>query len=402
MASSKWKSFGELNELLVQKDKVIFWGASNWVEQTLDQLLPKDHFIVDNSKLNQGADYMGIDVVAPSSILQEDKKRIFIIITTSNYMSVIDELTEMGFVMGEDYCCSPLLNERRNRDDLKNYTTNIILSSPVHYADEKAGGGLYRCALPSGDITKLVSGKGRGLTKAGDLYAWIDMLKGIVLLDNNWQEVDVIELDQNSEPHGICYCKNREALYVAQPGRDSVAVYDIKTKKKLTELFISNKWAGNKKDNHHVNDLYVHGDSLFVSLFSFSGNWANEAYDGGVIEIDLKTESIIGPVVSNLWMPHSVKRIEGKLFYLDSMRGALKTMNWSSLGVFPNFVRGLAKDNQYFVIGASEHRYPEKIKNDSMNISLNSGFYVFDPDSKMSNFFSVPQINSVHDLLIEQ
>jgi len=227
------------------------------------------------------------------------------------------------------------------------------------------------------------------------------MLKGIVLLDKDWSEVDVIKLDQNSEPHGICFCKKRNRLYVAQPGRDSVAIYDLAKRKKLSEVFLSSKWEQNKKDNHHVNDLHVHGDSLFLSLFSFSGNWPNEAYDGGVIEINLKNEEIVGPVVSNLWMPHSVKRINGKLLYLDSMRGALKTMNWSTLGAFPNFVRGLAKDGKYFVIGASEHKYPEKVKNDSMNISLNSGFYIFDPESKMSNFIVMPQIDSVHDLIIE-
>jgi hypothetical protein len=141
---------------------------------------------------------------------------------------------------------------------------------------------------------------------------------------------------------------------------------------------------------------------LFVTLFSFSGNWPNEAYDGGVLEINIPTGQIVGPVVSNLWMPHSVKRIDSKLHYLDSMRGMLKTMNWQSLGAFTNFTRGLLYDAPYFIIGASEHRYPEKIKDISMNISLNAGIYLFDPESKMSKFFNIPEINSIHDIAFEK
>ena len=61
-----------------------------------------------------------------------------------------------------------------------------------------------------------------------------------------------------------------------------------------------------KKDNHHVNDPFVYGDSLFISMFSFSGNWLSEVYDGGVMEIDLETNEIIGQVITNKWMPHSI------------------------------------------------------------------------------------------------
>ena len=44
-------------------------------------------------------------------------------------------------------------------------------------------------------------------------------------------------------------------------------------------------------------------------------------------------------------------------------------------------VRGLDHDGRYYFIGATEHRYPEKLKGISLNISLDTGLYVFDPET---------------------
>ena len=37
MASSKWKTFDELNKIVKDRD-FIFWGASNWIERTLEKI----------------------------------------------------------------------------------------------------------------------------------------------------------------------------------------------------------------------------------------------------------------------------------------------------------------------------------------------------------------------------
>ena len=99
-------------------------------------------------------------------------------------------------------------------------------------------------------------------------------------------------------------------------------------------------------------------------------------------------------------MPHSVRRFDGRLCYLDSMRGILISSTWNKVGTFNAYVRGLDFDGQYYYVGASEHRYPEKLKGISDNISLDSGFYLFDPESKMSRFFKMDEVESVHSLVI--
>ena len=134
-------------------------------------------------------------------------------------------------------------------------------------------------------------------------------------------------------------------------------------------------------------------------MFSFSGNWPNEVYDGGVMEIDFESGEIIGPVIDGMWMPHSVSRVGGKLTCVDSMRGTIIQSSYRTLGKFPGFVRGMDYDGKFFFVGVSEHRYPEKLYGDSLNIGLDAGVIVFDDNTKMSRFIAMPQITSIHALI---
>jgi hypothetical protein len=399
MASSKWKSWEELELKLTDKE-LVFWGASNWVERTMNKLDKPVAYIVDNSQLNQDIEYCGYQVYAPRHLISEDKERVYIVIATANYMSVIDELESMGFTMGDHYCCSPVLNQRKDKDELLSHQQTILISSQQHWFDDKAGGGVYKFSLNPQEVVKVYSGKCRGLAKADGKYFAVDMLKGIVVMDSDFKEIDLIEIQKNSEPHGLYIDQANSHVYVGQPGRDSIAIYSLADKKLMSEIFISEKWHRNRKDNHHVNDMCIHDGSLYVSLFSFTGNWLNEIYDGGVLEIDLATGKMIGPAVTGLWMPHSVCRIEGKLAYLNSMLGELYCGTYGKLGIFSGFVRGLDYDGKYFYIGTCEHRYPEKLQGLSFNISLDTGFFVFDGVTKMSRFFRLDKAETMHSLVV--
>ena len=335
----------------------------------------------------------------PREYLLSADTRPFIVITTVNYQSVIDEIETLDLVCGEDFCVTPLLNERKKKDELKALDKLVLVSSPEHAQSNCTGGGLYLLSTLEHSVKKIVSGKGRGLTRLDEGYAWVDMLKGIVFLDDNFNETDVMELAPNSEAHGIYYYEQEDSLLVAQPGRDSIAVYDKSTRAQIKEIFVSTKWSKNKKDNHHLNDMCVYAGSIFQSMFSFSGNWPNEVYDGGVMEIDFESGEIIGPVIDGMWMPHSVSRVGGKLTCVDSMRGTIIQSSYRTLGKFPGFVRGMDYDGKFFFVGVSEHRYPEKLYGDSLNIGLDAGVIVFDDNTKMSRFIAMPQITSIHALI---
>lgn len=399
MASSKWKSFTELNTVLSERE-FIFWGASNWIERTLESINSTPLFIVDKSELNQGIKYNNFDVIAPNEIDLNHKP--FVIISTVNYMSVIEDLDALGYVMGEDYCCTPLLNVRKDKDDLQNHSQSILISSSQHSSDGKTGGGLYQLDMNPRKITKVYTGKGRGICKGGNKYFLIDMLRGVVVLDMDFNEIEIIELQKNSEPHGVCYDEHRNWIFIGQPGRDSVAAYDLVSKKLVKEFFISSKWSKNKKDNHHVNDPYVKGDSLFISMFSFSGNWLNEIYDGGVIEFDIETMEKIGTPIKDMWMPHSITRVDGKLSILNSMHGELWSGSYDLVSKVPGFARGLAYDGKYFYIGITEHRYPEKLYGISNCIGIDTGISIVHPSTKLTTFISLNDFfESIHSVIIK-
>ena len=39
--------------------------------------------------------------------------------------------------MGEDYCCTPLLNKRKAKDDILSHKQTLLVSSSQHFSDEK-------------------------------------------------------------------------------------------------------------------------------------------------------------------------------------------------------------------------------------------------------------------------
>ena len=301
MASSKWKTWDELAETLRDK-RVVFWGASNWIERMLEKLpvAPERGAIVDNNPNNHGIRYCGFDVHPPSWLEGQPRDAIYVVICTVNYASVIDELHARGFVMGEEFCCNPLLNERKAKDDLKSLARKVLVSSPEHASTATRGGGIYEVDTASGDVRKLYAGKCRGISYMGDDLLAIDMLRGLVVLDPEFRVARTIPLPPNSEPHGAHYDPSSRLVFVGQPGRDSIGVYDMASGVPVDEFFLSGKWARNKKDNHHVNDCWVGADdTLYVSMFSFSGNWLHEAYDGGIL-----TEGAAGPGLHQRRPPH--------------------------------------------------------------------------------------------------
>ena len=399
MASSKWKKYEELTDIVRDK-KVILWGASDWVGKTLDHIVLPVECIVDHSALNQGVVYEGFEVRSPDMLRELDKDKHYIIITTGgHYLSVVEELQEMGYIMGDHFCCSPELNRRQDKEDILTYTATVLFSSPEHTFDDTSGGGLYTYAINPAKIEKVYAGKCRGVVRADDNFYVADMLRGIVILNSDFSERSVITLQKNSEPHGITVDSQAGQVLISQPGRDSIARYDIESQKQVGEIRLSEKWSYNKKDNHHINDLCLYGNSIFCSMFSFSGNWPSEVYDGGVIEIDKTTDRVIGPVISGMWMPHSIQRVNSELVFLNSMRGELRSGVFKTLGSFPHYTRGLAFDGRYYYIGTSEHAYPEKLEGFVNNIGLDGGFYLFDPKTKMSKFFKAERTNAVHSII---
>jgi len=136
-------------------------------------------------------------------------------------------------------------------------------------------------------------------------------------------------------------------------------------------------------------------------MFSQTGNWKLDIFDGAILEFDIDTKKLVGPVVRDLWMPHNVKVIDGSLTLLDSLKGQLLTNNAQISGDFPAFTRGLDYDGQYYYIGQSRNRNYSKNLGLSKNISIDAGIIIFDNQTKVSRFLQLPpKLSEIHSIVL--
>lgn len=115
------------------------------------------------------------------------------------------------------------------------------------------------------------------------------------------------------------------------------------------------------EDRCHLNGLAMDGSiPTYVSAVSRSDvadGWRERRRDGGVI-VDVASGEI---VATGLSMPHSPRLYDGKLWVLDSGRGAFGTVDpatgtFTAVAFCPGYARGLAFVGRYAVIGLSRPR----------------------------------------------
>lgn len=391
-----WLSKNDILEKCENK-KIIFWGSGAWVEKTINSLDLQPDFIVDNNKNIQGHKQRGIEIIGYNDI--ENIQDYYVIITTGSYKSLLKDLENKNLIPGENFSCSPVLSNLKIRDEMLSVEKNILFSVPVPASD---GGGLYVYNTNSRSYDRVYEGKSRALCKSKNYIVLVDEANGLILFDKNLNILNEIELLNNSVPHGVAISEKLNLVFVANSGRDSVSVFDLKTSTHVEEIHISNKYARLHEEQHHINDLYIDEDTeaLFVSMFSFTGNWRKNIYDGGVLEYDLTSKKFTGSLIENMWMPHSIQVIDKNMVLLDSMRGDLYRTSNTVIGKFQGFVRGLDYDNQFFYIAQSAHRYFDRLEEVSLNIPLNCGIHIFDEKTKASVFHSLPDIENIHSVIV--
>jgi hypothetical protein len=398
---SAWLNWEEVVKLS-QGKRIVFFGKGEWVERTMPYLSVKSGYIVDNNPYEHGERQFDLETKNPAVLKDEKWDEILVIITTSSFTEVAAQLIGYGLEVGKHFIVTPSLKNYKFIAPINSHDCTILFTCGDQPDDEddSSGGGFYSISLQDPKPKKLISGHCHGFVKGGDKYYVVDDRVGVRVLDSKLVQIDTFTLPPKSRPHGIAYCEKRDLLFIVLTGNDTIGVYSAKNYSKVGEVVVSNKYERIGIAQHHTNDVCVFEDSVFLSMISYSGNWKKSVHDGVIVEIDIDTLQVRGVVVSGLWYPHSPTIIKGNLCYCDSMRGTIHNNTWKTLARFNGFVRGIAHDGQYYYVGQSSHRYIDRIEGTSDNISLDTGIYLIEEQSKITKFFAMPNLVDIKSILV--
>lgn len=394
-AEEAWLSWSEINQIQKRR-KVVFFGRGEWMEKSFPYLIEPAAYVVDNNRYEHGQVEAGLHIHSPEQLKNEDSGSLFVIITTTSFPDVSEQLHSYGFVAGEHFCVSPSLKNFQVTSRVNGHS-QIIHFTCSDQADR--GGGLYSYDLQRREKTLLLSGHCHGIAQGGDKIVLVDDMVGVRIMSLDLETMKTIDMPGKSRPHGIAICPQRNWLFVNFSGRDSVGVFDIDTGALLKEITLSEKFIKTGVAQHHINDSCVFGDYLYLSMFSASGNWKLGMYDGCILQFNVDTGECLGPVVDNLWMPHTPTVINGVMHYCDSMRGIVSDTTWRIMTQFSGFVRGITYDGVYFYVGQSAHRYIDRRAETAVNISLDTGFFLVDAVNKVTKFFSIPDLTDINSVI---
>lgn len=386
----------------INNRKIVLFGAGPISQKTSRKLNNEYEFVVDNNPNMWDTEENGKDIYNPKVIKKQNDK-YFILICTSSFIEVSKQLEEYGYIAQKDFMISPVLNDLRVISELETHKSKMLFTSGLPEVDDpECGGGIYELILDGHNWSykKIYSGICYGLIKFNDTYITVDDKKGVIQFDKNYNIIFSKQLEHATRGHGIDYSDVTNQFYIVSSYRDSIIILDDKFNQ-INEIPISNKFNALGVPEHHCNDLCVVGNSLYISMFSYSGNYKRDIFDGVVLEVDLITNKILTPVITDLWMPHNISFLDGSLTVLDSLRGELKTNNARAIGRFPAFTRGLDFDGVYYYVGQSRNRNYSKNLGLSLNISIDTAIIVFDQVTKASRTIHLPQkLSEIHSILV--
>ena len=218
---------------------------------------------------------------------------------------------------------------------------------------------------------------------------------GIIRFDANLQQVAQYPIDP-LDLHGISVDIHGR-VFVVETLHNRIGIYEIDPFRRVDEICISESLT----DENHVNDVQAIGNSLFVSMFTLSGAWrqkhlANQ-WDGCIVEYDIIERLPVRTLHRNLRMPHSILYADDSIYYCESHALTVYRAG-RTLCKFSGFTRGLARFDQYLLVGQSRMRAHWK-PNRRTHASLDAGVHILNLENLLSRFIPLPTAQ-VYDILV--
>ena len=383
---------------LAQTRPLLLFGRGNNAERTALIAGITPAMVIDNNPNVWGTTQMGVPVTGPSAIDCAADPRPFIVLCSTSFSDIANQLAGLGLTPADDFAISPILENQRIVADLERLTQTLYVTSGLPPSDGEGAGGIYEIKVDGPRVVwrRIHRGNCHGLMRFGDGFLAIDDHLGLVEFDPEFTVRRYTSLPAGSRAHGLGYSETLNVFVVSCSFSDTLLLLD-QDFTVTGEVMVSDKHRRDGEAAHHINDVLVVGSSAYVSMFSLSGNWKRGIYDGGLLEFDLERLTPVGAVARDLWMPHSPAMIGESMAVLDSLRGTLLKNNLQEVGRFPGFMRGLAHDGRFHFIGQSRNRNLSYSLGISNNISIDSGVVVFDESTKVSRTLHLPPaITEIH------
>lgn len=250
-------------------------------------------------------------------------------------------------------------------------------------------GGLYLIEFANNKawLSKILSGDCRGLARYKDKYILNTTDQGILLLDRYFNKVKQKVIYNRLDFHGLAV--HDDKAYIIETRKNRIGIYDLAGLKRIGQL----QFSAGSSDIFHLNDLFITGDKLYISMFSYTDPWrnlANNALSAGVIlKCSLEKRMVIGPLYKNLSHPHSILIRDGQFFYCNSAGFEVKRNN-RVIFKTAGYARGLAIKHEFIFVGRSNNR---------RLAGQECGFYVFNVIAAKAKFFKLPS-QEVYGILV--
>jgi hypothetical protein len=264
-------------------------------------------------------------------------------------------------------------------------------------------GGLYQITIKNQDYTikKLLDIECRGIAKYNNKYIIASNVKGLFILDENFQIIQHRDLDKELDIHGMAVYSDK--VFLVETKTNSIGIYDLNNQlRRIDEI----RFSSENYDTCHVNDIYIHKDKLFVSMFHHPSSFLNKnkiskSNNGAILVYSLIKRKVERIEFKSLNQPHSIKYIGCNYYYCISAEFTV-VRNKEVVFKGSGYTRGLAIKGDTMVIGQSKSRRTDELLRLHPNIVLECGIYVHNLKTRISTFIPIPSDEVYSVLLLEQ
>ena len=125
---------------------IVLAGAGNIADKTLRRIKGVTG-IVDNNPNLHGETQAGLSIAQPDS-LKDATPRPFVVICTTSFVEVGEQLVSFGLTPGQDFVVSPVLNDLRIIAEMESLEETVLFTCGLPPLDDpEAGGGLYELTI---------------------------------------------------------------------------------------------------------------------------------------------------------------------------------------------------------------------------------------------------------------